>query len=521
MNPELESTSMLARSFEDFSGKESQIEVLKLAANVLERNDGFKAAIRDVLTILEKRCSLIGGRINFIDGVVDVGKEIRIKGAAPIDPVIEDTVSVAAKSVLSTWRQKMVPVTASKVKQQGLFKVDREAQLYALCLPIKLGELKMGTLSFVKVCYGPFDPKAEMNFLSVLSLMFAQCAMINRFYPDQKAKEEQAPELVRTVQFERSPIIGNSKEMGRVFNLLEQVAGTDTSVLILGESGVGKELIADALHRNSPRKDAPFIKVNCAALPETLLESELFGHERGAFTGAQTQKKGRFELANGGTIFLDEIGDISPTTQIKLLRVLQEREFERLGGESTIKCDVRIITATNRNLEEMIDKGEFRQDLYYRLNVFPISIPPLRERKTDIIPITDYFVEKYRKFHNKTIRRISTPAIDMLSSYHWPGNVRELENCIERAVLLSNEGVIRGHHLPPSLQTAENTSKHAGSNLQATLDSMEKELILDALKETKGNMAKAARELGLTERVMGLRAKKYKVDPRKFKKQNV
>ena len=319
-------------------------------------------------------------------------------------------------------------------------------------------------------------------------------------------------------QFERTPIIGNSGAMKSVFGLLEQVAGSDTSALILGESGVGKELIADAIHNNSPRKDKPFIKVNCAALPETLLESELFGHERGAFTGAQAQKKGRFELANGGTIFLDEIGDISPTTQIKLLRVLQEKEFERLGGESTIKCDVRIITATNQNLEEMIEKGDFRQDLYYRLNVFPISIPALRERKTDIVPITDFFVEKYRTVHNKAIRRISTPAIDLLSSYHWPGNVRELENCIERAVLLSNEGVIRGHHLPPSLQSAEETSKHTGNNLQATLDSMEKELILDSLKETKGNMAKAARDLGLTERVMGLRAKKYGIDPKNFKK---
>ena len=329
--------------------------------------------------------------------------------------------------------------------------------------------------------------------------------------------EVQVTDASRT--FERSPIIGNSNALSRVFGFLEQVSGTDTSVLILGESGVGKELVADAIHQNSPRRDKPFIKVNCAALPETLLESELFGHEKGAFTGAQAQKKGRFELADGGTIFLDEIGDISPTTQIKLLRVLQEREFERLGGVGPIKTDVRIITATNRNLEEMIENGDFRQDLYYRLNVFPINVPSLRDRKTDIIPITDFFVEKYRKLHNKEIRRISTPAIDMLSSYHWPGNVRELENCIERAVLLSTEGVIRGHHLPPSLQAAEETSERTGNNLQGTLDSMEKELILDALKESKGNMAKAARDLGLTERVMGLRAKKYSINPKDFKKQ--
>jgi Nif-specific regulatory protein len=199
---------------------------------------------------------------------------------------------------------------------------------------------------------------------------------------------------------------------------------------------------------------------------------------------------------------------------------LQQREFERLGGVSTIKADVRVIAATNRNLEEMIERGQFRQDLYYRLNVFPLHVPALRERKTDVMPLTDYFIEKYRKVHNKNIRRISTPAIDMLTSYHWPGNVRELENCMERAVLLSNEGVIRGHHLPPSLQIAESTGVEAGNNLKTTLESMERELILDSLKASKGNMAKAARELGLTERVMGLRAKKYNLDPRKFRKPN-
>jgi Nif-specific regulatory protein len=347
--------------------------------------------------------------------------------------------------------------------------------------------------------------------------------MINRFYPDQQhdtAAPQTTPSTPDKVKFDRSPIIGNSKAMVGVFELMQQVADTDTTVLILGESGVGKELIADALHRNSIRRGKPFIKVNCAALPETLLESELFGHERGAFTGAHTQKKGRFELASGGTLFLDEIGDLSLTTQIKLLRVLQQREFERLGGVSTIKADVRVIAATNRNLEEMIERGVFRQDLYYRLNVFPLHIPALRERKTDVMPLTDFFIEKYRKVHNKNIRRISTPAIDMLTSYHWPGNVRELENCIERAVLLSNEGVIRGHHLPPSLQIAESSGVEAGNNLKTTLESMERELILDSLKASKGNMAKAARELGLTERVMGLRAKKYNLDPRKFRKPN-
>ena len=258
-------------------------------------------------------------------------------------------------------------------------------------------------------------------------------------------------------------------------------------------------------------------KVNCGALPESVVESELFGHERGAFTGAIATRKGRFELAHGGTIFLDEIGDLSPTTQIKLLRVLQEREFERVGGSTTIKTDVRIITATNRDLEELIKENRFREDLYYRLNVFPIHVPPLRERKTDIPLLADYFVEKFSKANMKEVVRISTPAIDMLMSYHWPGNVRELENCMERAVLLSSDKVIYSHHLPPTLQTAQASGTTQGGALDITLDSMERELLVDALKTAGGNKAKAARALGISERVIGLRVKKHQIEPKRFR----
>ncbi len=304
--------------------------------------------------------------------------------------------------------------------------------------------------------------------------------------------------------------------MQMVYDLIAQVSKSDTTVLIRGESGTGKELVAHAIHFNSLRAVKPFIKVNCGALPESVVESELFGHEKGAFTGAIATRKGRFELANGGTIFLDEIGDLSPTTQIKLLRVLQEREFERVGGTATIKTNVRIITATNRDLEHLIAEGRFRQDLYYRLDVFPIHIPPLRERKTDIPLLADFFVEKYSKANNKTVRRISTPAIDMLMTYHWPGNVRELENCMERAVLLSSEQVIHGHHLPPTLQTAEASgTTHAGT-LEGTLERVERDLLVDALKAARGNRAKAARALGISERIMGLRVQRFGIDARRF-----
>jgi Nif-specific regulatory protein len=305
--------------------------------------------------------------------------------------------------------------------------------------------------------------------------------------------------------------------MQDVFDLIAQVCKSTTTVLLRGESGTGKELVAHALHYNSLRSAKPFVKVNCAALPETLIESELFGHEKGAFTSALSERKGRFELASGGTIFLDEVGDFSPSTQVKLLRVLQEKEFERVGSTRSIKTDVRVIAATNQPLENMIENGTFREDLYYRLNVFPIHIPPLRDRKTDILLLADFFVEKYSRMNNKNVRRISTPAIDMLMVYHWPGNVRELENCIERAVLLSDEDVIHGHHLPPTLQTAEASGTVHTGTLRETLESIEKDLIIDSLKSSRGNMAKAVKQLGITERLMGLRVKKYGIDYRKYR----
>jgi Nif-specific regulatory protein len=305
--------------------------------------------------------------------------------------------------------------------------------------------------------------------------------------------------------------------MQAVYDLIAQVSGSDATVLIRGESGTGKELVAHAIHYNSRRAGKPFIKVNCAALPETVIESELFGHEKGAFTGAVSARKGRFELADGGTLFLDEVGDLSAGLQIKLLRVLQEREFERVGGARTLKVDVRLIAATNVELEKLIASGRFRQDLYYRLNVFPIRIPPLRERKTDILQLADYFVEKYGKSNHKQVRRISTPAIDMLMSYHWPGNVRELENCIERAVLLSDDDVIHGHHLPPSLQTAEASGTAFRGPLKGSLAGVERELVLESLKSCRGNMAKAARALGISERIIGLRVRKYGIDIWRFR----
>jgi len=305
--------------------------------------------------------------------------------------------------------------------------------------------------------------------------------------------------------------------MQRVYEAVAQVARTNTTVLIRGESGTGKELIAQAIHYNSLRAKKPFIKVSCAALPETLIESELFGYEKGAFTGAQDRRKGRFELAQGGTLFLDEIGDVHLPTQVKLLRVLQEREFERLGGTEVVKVNVRLVAATNKDMEQAIEQGTFREDLFYRLNVFVIFIPPLRERKPDTLLLADHFLQRFSTEHGKDIRRISTPAIDMLTAYHWPGNVRELQNVIERAVLVCDGQVVHAHHLPPTLQTAEASGTVMNVSLGDAMNAYERDLIQDALKSTRGNRAKAARLMQTTDRIFNYKVRRLGIDWKRFK----
>ena len=320
-------------------------------------------------------------------------------------------------------------------------------------------------------------------------------------------------------------IIGSSDRMKEVYTLIEQVAGTAATVLISGESGTGKELVAKAIHECSKRSGGPFVAVNCSALPESIIESELFGHEKGAFTGATNARQGRFEAARDGTLFLDEIGELSPAVQVKLLRILQERSFERVGGNRPIKTNARIITATNRDLAAAVKQGLFREDLYFRLNVFPIHMPPLRERGADILLLADYFVEKYGAAleaapcatPNKTIKRISSPALDLLMIYHWPGNVRELENCIERAVIVSNDGVIHSYNLPPSLQSATSTGTEPASTLDGSIARLEKEMLVEALKIERGNSARAARRLGVTERRFRLALARYNIDYRNFR----
>jgi Nif-specific regulatory protein len=292
---------------------------------------------------------------------------------------------------------------------------------------------------------------------------------------------------------------------------VSQVAETSATVILRGESGTGKELIASAIHYASKRANKPLIKVACAALPENLLESELFGYERGAFTGALERKPGRFELADGGTIFLDEIGDLPVSTQVKLLRVLQEKEIERLGGTTTIKIDVRVICATHRDLEEMVKQGKFREDLFYRINVFPITIPPLRERKEDIPALTDHFIEQFNKENKKKIKGINRAALDMLIAYDWPGNVRQLENVMERAVVLCQKELITPPDLPLNIQKAvEIEVSSARMTLPELVESIEKQKIEEALAKHKTQKS-AAKALGITERMLGYKIKNYNI----------
>ncbi|MGH9948167.1 MAG: sigma-54 interaction domain-containing protein [Pyrinomonadaceae bacterium] len=359
------------------------------------------------------------------------------------------------------------------------------------------------------------------KIILIVGSMFAQVLRIEHAVRGERERlREENLHLKQELKekYDFSHIVGNSNPIKHVYEQVTQVAKSNATVLLRGESGTGKELIANAIHYNSLRSKKPFIKINCAAIPETLIESELFGHEKGAFTGADRLKKGRFELAEGGTLFLDEIGDLPLQTQIKLLRVLQEREFERIGGIETIKANIRLVTATNKNLENAISEGSFREDLYYRLNVFSIFLPPLRERKSDILLLAEHFLEKYEIEHNKRIRRISTPAIDMLMSYHFPGNVRELENAIERAVLVCDTNVIHGHHLPPTLQTAEVSGTVTDLSLASAVEAFERAMIQDALKSNKGNIAKTARTLDSTERILGYKIKKYGIDTMRFRK---
>lgn len=494
------------------------LEISKALGSTLN----IREAVEKVLEILDREVGLRRGAIALLeDGsslsiqyAFGLSEGERRRGRYKLDEGITGR-------VVSTGKPIIVP----QVSKEPLFlnrtrKPEHGQEESFICVPIKDRRKTIGALSITQPYKVNRNYDDTVKFLTIIAGMISQSLRLAQMVEQEKAQlVDENAHLKRELQqkYDFRNIVGTSKEMREVYDQVAQVAHTNTTVLIRGESGTGKELVAHAIHYNSPRAAKPFVKVNCAALPESLIEAELFGHEKGAFTGAIARKRGRFELAEGGTLFLDEIGDLSPAMQVKLLRVLQEREFERVGGTETIKVNVRLIAATNVDLEVAVSDGRFRSDLYYRLNVFSIYLPALRERKTDILLLADHFLEKYSRQNGKRIKRISTPAIDMLMSYHWPGNVRELENAVERATLVCDGNVVHGFHMPPSLQTAEGSGTVATVGLDQAVGAFEKEMIQDALKTARGNRARAARMLNTTERILGYKVKKYEIDCDRFK----
>lgn len=348
---------------------------------------------------------------------------------------------------------------------------------------------------------------------------FEQEELKNAISKAIKTKVLNEEELTMTLdEIDRQNIVGGSESMAKIFDIIKKVALTTTTILVTGETGTGKELVAEAIHRNSPRRDNPFIKINCSAIAENLMESELFGYEKGAFTGAVGSKPGRFELAHKGSLFLDEVGEVPKEMQVKLLRVLQDQEFERVGGINTIKVDVRLVAATNRNLLQEVKEGRFREDLYYRLNVMPIHIPPLRERKDDIPLLTEYFIQKFNRKLDRQVKGVDSEVMELFYDHDWPGNIRELENLIERLLLMAQGGTITMKEVPAELLLAveareavegEIPEKSFKSIIKEKTEEVEKKLIVKVLEECEGNISKAARQLGLSRRGLHLKLAKY------------
>jgi len=483
---------------------------------------------RILTSVLEYTCKYLGAKSSFLSVLNREANQIEIQVAYGLSDAEKSRgIYHVGEGAIGRVVEYKRPVIIKELSKSKLF-LNRTRKNYLangiessfICVPIIDENIVSGTLSVSRVFNPDYDFDEDVRILSIIGSMLVQSIKARQAQNEEIARLKQSNfELRSTLDkgFKPMNLIGNSSKMRDIYNLIEMVSRTNTTVLIRGESGIGKELVADAIHYSSSRKDKSIIKINCSALPDSLIESELFGHEKGAFTGADNQRKGRFEMANGGTIFLDEIGDLPGQTQVKLLRVIQERQFERLGSNKTISVDVRIIAATNRNLEELIRDGKFREDLFYRINVFPLFIPPLRDRQDDIPALVDHFISKFNKENGTKIKRITTAAINMAMVYSWPGNIRELENVIERACILSTDEVIHSYNLPPTLQTANSSQTETKDGLQSALDRVESQLIREALTATKGNIAQASKNLNVTERLLGMRVKKYQLDPARFK----
>lgn len=482
-------------------------------AELMANPPDIAQALNDALKLLAKHLGMMRGAITIISpqtGTIHIeasyglNETQRKRGSYLPGEGITGQVIAQGKPMCIADISKE-PMFLNKTQSRDL---NRETISF-LCVPICLGGTVTGALSVDQLGNSRIDLQKELELLKIIASLLAHAA-----YEAQERFTAKRSLTERPAGF-----IGNADCMLQVYEQISIVAPTSTTVLLQGESGTGKELAARAIHAKSSSSNGPFISLNCAALPENLIESELFGHERGAFTGAAQMRKGRFELANNGTLFLDEIGELSLQVQAKLLRVLQEKQFERLGGAKQINCNARLITATNRNLAEMVDSGGFRRDLFYRLNVFPIILPPLRQRPEDILPLATFFLNQFARINNKKPPKLSNKALKLLEAYSWPGNIRELQNTMERAILLlGNYNIVLPDHLACSFcEDNSGALQNDNSGLSEQLSTTEKACITDALIESNGRLCHAARKLGITQRILGLRMKKYNLNYKDFR----
>jgi len=483
------------------SGHVQELKTLFKISQILITGIGQRQALAEVLDILDSELGMNKGTVTIL--AAD-SNQITIEVAHHISEEYKQRVryrmgeGVTGK-VMQTGKPMIVPKISKEPSFLNLFdRSDKiKEEISFICVPISIGKEIIGTISVDKLFDETRSLDEDMRIVSIVASMIATDVKTRREAGlQQRLLEDENVRLRHKLEdrFRPENIIGNSNAMRDVYCHVHQVAGRDTTVLIRGESGTGKELVAHAVHYSSPRAQGPFVKVNCAALNENLLESELFGHEKGAFTGAIQSRKGRIEQAQNGTLFLDEIGDFSPATQVKLLRVLQEREYQRVGSNKTLKSNARILVATNHDLETAV------------------------EDRSDILQLADFFVEQYAQKMNKDVRRISTPAINMMAVYHWPGNVRELENCIERAVLLSTDNVIHGHHLPPTLQTSDASDTIGIGSFAERVNLFERDIIVDALKRSNGKLTGAARDLKTTPRIIQYKVRELGIDYKRYRR---
>ncbi len=502
--------------------KNLEMAVLNQISHVIVVRRNVTQLLKEVLDILYREMGLLRGTVTlrqgdtlFIEASHGLNDDEVRRGKYHLGEGV--TGKVAATGVA-----KIIPDIAREPGFLDRTGARGEAKNIAfICVPVIRGDDVIGTMSIDRPVTEGVDLERDSALLETVANITADAVAACLAEHEEREKlltENQQLKLELSKDTRLLNLVGNCNQMRKVYAMIAQVANSNATVLIRGASGTGKEMAARAIRQASGRRDRPLVVVNCAALPENLLESELFGHERGSFTGAVARRIGMVEAADTGTLFLDEIGDLPQPMQVKLLRFIQERTFQRIGSNEVRSVDVRILAATSRNLEKLMTDGVFREDLYYRLNVFPIHLPDLQQRKSDIIQLADHFLAKYTERHGRKIQRISTPAINMMMAYHWPGNVRELENCIERAVIASTDGVIHGYNLPASLQTAQatNTAKlfeDQPADLATLVGSFERELIVEALKLHRGNVAAASRHLNTTPRIIHYKIGKLHITP--------